>query len=249
MGVAGTLGPDAIATIASAAERAGLHGLWVNDTPGGDSLTALRAAAAATDRLRLATGVIPFDRHLPDDILAAAADLPADRLVLGVGSGQAAGPVLAATRERVARLKTGTTARVLVGALGPRMQDLAAADADGPLLSWLTPEVAAAQADHAHALSRAAHVALYVRTALDEGGMPRLRAEAERYGTFPKYAANFSRLGIVASATVITPDDVDERLPAYRAAVDEIVLRAMTDADDIEAYVRFAERAGELAGR
>jgi len=249
MGVVGTLGPDAIAAIASAAERAGLHALWVNDTPGGDSLAALRVAAEVTDRLWLATGVIPFDRYSARDILTAAADLPDDRLVLGVGSGQVAGPVLEAMREHVAELKAGTRAIVVVGALGPRMRELAAGHADGPLLSWLTPQVAAAQADRAHGFSPRAHVALYVRTALDDGGMPRLQAETERYSGFPKYAANFSRLGIAASATVMTPDDVDRRLPAYRAAVDEVVLRAMTDVDDLDAYVRFAERAGELAGR
>ena len=170
MGVAGTLGPDAIAEIAIASERAGLHALWVNDTPGGDSLAALRAAAAATTRIGLATGVIPLDRHTPDEILAAAAELPAARLTLGVGSGQASGPVLDRMRASVARLKAGTSARVVIGALGPKMRALAAEAADGPLLSWLTPELAATQAAQAHAVAPTAHVALYVRTALEDSG-------------------------------------------------------------------------------
>jgi alkanesulfonate monooxygenase SsuD/methylene tetrahydromethanopterin reductase-like flavin-dependent oxidoreductase (luciferase family) len=247
MGVAGTLGPDAIAEIAVAAEHAGLHALWVNDTPGGDSLAALRAAAAVTTRIGLATGVIPLDRHTPDEILAAAAELPAARLTLGVGSGQASGPVLDRVRASVARLKAGTSARVVVGALGPKMRALAAEAADGPLLSWLTPELAATQAAQAHAVAPTAHVALYVRTALEDGGMPRLRAETDRYARFPKYAANFARLQIAASATVISPADAD-LVTAYRAAVDEVVLRAITESDDVDAYVRFAERAGRLAG-
>ncbi|WP_029144648.1 LLM class flavin-dependent oxidoreductase [Microbacterium luticocti] len=247
IGVAGTLGPDAIARIAVGVEDAGLHALWVNDTPGGDALAGLRAAAAVTGRLTLGTGVVPLDRRTPEQILAAVADLPADRLVLGIGSGQASGPVLAATRDAVHTLREGTTARIVVGALGPKMRALAASDADGMLLNWLTPDAAAAQTAQAHAVSPSAYVALYVRTALDDGGMPRLRAEAGRYATFPKYAANFARLGIAADDTVLTPDDAADRLPAYRAAVDEVVLRAMTASDDVAAYVRFADRAAELA--
>ncbi|GAA3767107.1 LLM class F420-dependent oxidoreductase [Microbacterium kribbense] len=246
MGVAGTLGPDAIAKIAVAAERAGLYALWVNDTPGGDSLAALRAASAVTDRLVLATGVIPFDRYSADDIAAGATGLAAGRLVLGVGSGQLAGPVLSRVGDGVAQLKARTGARVVVGALGPKMRRLAAASADGPLLSWLTPQIAAAQADEAHGVSPAAHVALYIRAALEDEGMPRLVAETGRYAALPKYAANFARLRIAASDTVITPADAAVVVPAYRAAVDEIVLRAVTGADDVGAYLRFAEQAGEF---
>ena len=80
IGVAGALGPAAIASIAVAVEAAGFHALWVNDTPGADSLAAIGAAAAATDRLVLATGVVPVDRRPAAEILAAARDLGADVL-------------------------------------------------------------------------------------------------------------------------------------------------------------------------
>lgn len=245
VGVAGTLGPAAIAQIAAAAERAGLYALWVNDTPGGDALAALHAAAKSTDHLVLGTGVVPLDRRTPDEILIEADGLPEDRLMLGIGSGQASGPVLAAVGNAVDTLRARTAAGIIVGALGPKMRALAAEHADGMLLNWLPPDAAAAQSAQAHESAPGAHVALYVRTALDDGGMPRLRAESERYAGFPKYAANFARLGVTADQTVLTPGS--DGLSTYRKAVDEVVLRAMTASDKVTDYVRFVEHAGALA--
>ncbi len=249
IGVAGSLDPAVIARIAAAAEAAGLYALWVNDTPGGDALAAVHEAARVTDRLVLGTGVVPLDRYTPDEIVAKAADLPVDRFILGIGSGQASGPVLAPLRNAVDALRERTSAQIVVGALGPKMRALAVEAADGMLLNWLTPQLAAAQSAEAHEVAPGAHVALYVRTALDDDGMPRLRAEAERYARFPKYAANFARLQIAASDTVLTPGDAEDRLPGFRVAADEIVLRAIVASDDAAAYERFIERAGELAGR
>ena len=245
IGVAGSLGPSAIARIAAAAEHAGLYALWVNDTPGGDALAALHASAGATERLVLGTGVVPLDRYTPDEILTKADGLPEDRLMLGIGSGQASGPVLAAVRNAVHTLRAGTSAGIVVGALGPKMRALAIAESDGMLLNWLTPGDAAVQAAEAHEVTQGAYVALYVRTALDDEAMPRLRAESERYARFPKYAANFARLGIDAGDTVLTPESTS--LPDYRGAVDEVVLRAMTGSDDVGDYMRFVERAGRMA--
>ncbi|WEG09975.1 LLM class flavin-dependent oxidoreductase [Microbacterium horticulturae] len=245
IGVAGVLGPAAIARIAAAAEQAGLYALWVNDTPGGDALAALHEAARATETLVLGTGVVPLDRRTPDEILIDAAGLPEDRLILGIGSGQASGPVLAAVRNAVDALRERTAAGIAVGALGPKMRALAAEVADGMLLNWLPAREAAAQTVEAHEGAPGVNVALYVRTALDDGGMPRLRAEGERYARFPKYAANFARLGVAPDDTVLTPGA--EGLAAYRVAVDEVVLRAMTASDETDDYVRFVERAGALA--
>ncbi|WP_417562393.1 LLM class flavin-dependent oxidoreductase [Microbacterium sp.] len=246
IGVAGLLGPSAIARIGAAAEAAGLYALWVNDTPGGDALAALHAAAEVTENLVLGTGVIPLDRYTPDEILLRAEGLPEDRLMLGIGSGQASGPVLAAVGNAVDALRARTAAGIVVGALGPKMRQLATEVADGMLLNWLPPHVAAAQSAHAHETAPGAHVGLYVRTALDDDGMPRLRTETARYARFPKYAANFARLGVDAADTVLDPQCT--ALADYRAAVDEVVLRAMVASDDdVEAYRRFVTRAGELA--
>jgi alkanesulfonate monooxygenase SsuD/methylene tetrahydromethanopterin reductase-like flavin-dependent oxidoreductase (luciferase family) len=246
IGVAGSLGPERIARIAGAVEAAGFHGLWVNDTPGGDALAALGAAAQTTDSLVLATGVLPVDRRPAAQIAAEAASLPQDRLVLGIGSGGMRHGIVPVMRAAVADLRRDTSGRVTLGALGPRMRRLAASDADGPLLSWLTPDVAAAQAAEARSVNADVRVSLYVRAALDDAAVERLRVEAGRYASYPSYAANFARLGIAADETVISPTDAESRTDAYRAAVDEVVLRAITRGDDDADYLRFVDQAAAL---
>jgi alkanesulfonate monooxygenase SsuD/methylene tetrahydromethanopterin reductase-like flavin-dependent oxidoreductase (luciferase family) len=244
IGVAGALGPEAIAKIAPTVEAAGFHALWVNDTPGGDSLAALAAAARTTATLTLATGVIPVDRRPAAEVVRAARHLPHDRLVLGIGSGHARNGALARVREAVAELREHSSAQVLVGALGPRMRQLAARGADGPLLSWLTPAAARAQAAEARLEGAHAHVALYVRAAVDPGATARLDEETSRYAELPNYAANFARLGITAADTVLRPNGFAAGIRDYRSAVDEVVLRAITPGDDVADYAAFIEQAG-----
>ncbi len=247
IGVAGALGPDAIAQVARAAEEAGFRGLWVNDTPGGDALEGLAAAAAVTERIVLATGVIPLDRRSAAEIVADVErwGLPPERLVLGVGSGGARTGALALVGEGVRWLRERTAARILVGALGPRMRQLAAGGADGLLLSWLTPAVAAAHATEARAIAADTHVALYARTSVDDEGRVRRDAEADRYGTYPAYAANFSRLGIGPRETVLPLPGASLAVGAarYLAAVDELVLRAIPARDEPAAYGEFVRAA------
>lgn len=249
IGVAGSLGPAAIASIAAAVEAAGFHALWVNDTPGADSLAAIAAAAETTDRLALATGVVPVDRRPVDEIVAAVRDLPQERLVLGIGSGAARTGALALVGAAAARLRAGTRARVMVGALGPRMRQLAAEEADGPLLSWLTPARASDQAHDARSESRDAHVALYVRTALEPAAAERLARETAQYAGYPAYAANLQRLGILATDTTLDDRRFEAGLRSYRAAVDEVVLRAITPSGSADDIVRFVESAAaRIAG-
>lgn len=253
IGVAGVLGPDVIARIARAVESTGFDGLWVNDTPDGDAIAALGAAAQVTERITLATGVVPLDRRPASELARDidAAELPADRLVLGVGSGAARTGQLALVRGGVAELREHTDARIVVGALGPKMRALGADDADGVLLSWLTPDAAAEQAAEAHALDSSAHVALYVRTAFDPDARARMQREADRYASFPNYAANFERLGFDVGQTVLPQPDVQHArtgLRDYLDSVDELVLRAIVAEDDIVAYSAFAtDAAGAIA--
>jgi hypothetical protein len=246
IGVAGLLGPDAIARIAAAVEGAGFHALWVNDTPGGDALAGLAAAARVTERLVLATGVVAVDRRPVESLTAAIEALPHDRLVVGIGSGQARVGALALVRDAATRLREQTGARVLVGALGPKMREVAVTAGQGPLLSWLTPDIAGAQAREAHSISAAAHVALYVRTALDAAAHPKLQTEVDRYASYPNYRANFERLGIAAAGTVLDADTFARGIHAYREAVDEVVLRAIVAGEDVEDYVSFVETAARL---
>lgn len=247
IGLAGSLGPDAVARIAPAVEAAGFDTLWINDTPDGDALAALAAAARVTRTLHLATGVVPVDRRPAAEIAAEVASLalPLDRLTLGIGSGMAKEGALGRVREAVAVLHGAGLPRVLVGALGPKMRRLGADEAEGVLLNWVPPTEAAGQAA---ALPRTAHVAVYVRTAIADAARERLAAEAARYASFPNYAANFARMGVDAVDTTIR--DVTElggALAAYTDAVDEVVLRAIVPDDTVEAYLEFVRRTAPRA--
>ncbi|MET0827980.1 MAG: LLM class flavin-dependent oxidoreductase [Microbacterium sp.] len=250
LGVAASVGPDLAALLAARAEAAGFHALWVNDTPGADALAVLEAAARTTEHLTLATGVLPVDRRSAAQIGAQVRSraLPQDRLVLGVGSGQASTGALRLVKGAAAELRAELTARVVVGALGPRMRRLAVDATDGVLLSWLTPAGARHQAAEAHASAPQTHVALYIRTALDPAARLRLQTETARYAGFPAYAANFARLGIDPDDTVLDAGvhPLPARLDDYRHAVDEVVLRAITVGDTFDDYRRFIDTARPL---
>jgi alkanesulfonate monooxygenase SsuD/methylene tetrahydromethanopterin reductase-like flavin-dependent oxidoreductase (luciferase family) len=246
IGIAAAAGAELAAALAPEVERAGFHALWVNDTPGSDALEVLAAAAEVTENLVLATGVLPIDRRTPAAILdrVDALRLPTDRLVLGIGSGSGgAVGALARVGDAAAALRAASDSRVVVGALGPKMRRLAVEASDGVLLSWLTPQAARGQADAAHAVAPTAHAALYVRAATDPAATARLDDEARRYAGYPSYAANFARLGIAAADTVLRPDGFAARLGAYRAATDEVVLRAIVAGDDADDYGAFVTSA------
>lgn len=251
LGVAGSLGPDVIARIAPAVENAGFHTLWVNDTPDGDALAALAAAARVTERLHLATGVVPVDRRPADTIAAevASLDLPIERLTLGIGSGVSKAGALARVRQAVEVLHDAGVPRVVVGALGPKMRRTGAERAEGVLLNWVPPTEARTQADALHAISPAAHVAVYVRAAIVPAARERLDAETARYASFPNYAANFERMGVGAADTTIRDvTELSDALEAYTAAADEVVLRAVVPDDTVEAYLDFVRRAAPSPG-
>src|SRR3954452_18568133 len=99
--------PDALATAATAAEEAGFDSLWAGEhvvlpdpqvppspmapqDPALDPLLALAWAAAATSRLRLATGIVILPQRNPVVLAKQVASLDvlsAGRVTLGVGVG------------------------------------------------------------------------------------------------------------------------------------------------------------------
>lgn len=250
IGVAAAVGPDLAAALAPLIEAAGFHSLWVNDTPDADALAVLEAAAATTTTLQLATGVVPVDRRSAASLAAdvAGRGLPQKRMTLGIGSGARAVGALDLMTGAAATLRRQLSARVVFGALGPKMRRRAVENSDGVLLSWLTPEIAARQSAEAHGSAPDAHVALYVRTAVDPAARERLRDESRRYASFRSYAANFARLGMRVEDTVLdaaTPV-ATQRLAAYRSGVDELVLRAITPSDTLDDYRRFLDGARGL---
>lgn len=246
IGLPGATAPETVARVASTIEAAGFSALWINDTPNGDSLVGLHAAADVTSTLVLATGVIPVDRRSASDILSGAAGLPMERLTIGIGSGSSKRG-LELVGDAVAELRDGTAASVVVGALGPRMRRLAAERADGVLLNWLTPAAAAdALADlHRDAAGRPIRGVLYIRTAVDAAAIPALEAESARYDSSPAYAANLARIGAKAIDTTIAaidPGTLAPRVDEYAAIVDEVVLRVITADSTSEQILAFIDR-------
>lgn len=250
LGLAGSVPAEVVRQAARAAEQAGLHALWLNDTPAGDALAGLAVAAEVTTTLRLATGVIPLDRRPAHEIASSIAqlDLPLDRLVLGVGSGAARRP-LGLVAEGVAELQARLDVPIVLGALGPAMRRLGAEQADGLLLSWLTPATASAARDEAVADAAAAgrpapRVVLYARAITEPGALGALEQESARYAGYPNYAANFARVGHGALDATIRGVDhaaLASGIEDYVGAVDELVLRAITVDDSADAVRRFID--------
>ncbi len=86
----GRLTPKEFQGLASLAESEGYEDVWVPEGRGFDSITQLTAMATSTQRVRLATGILPVFSRTPMAIAMAAAGLAAvsgGRFVLGLGVG------------------------------------------------------------------------------------------------------------------------------------------------------------------
>jgi alkanesulfonate monooxygenase SsuD/methylene tetrahydromethanopterin reductase-like flavin-dependent oxidoreductase (luciferase family) len=245
-GVAGALPHDVVRTLASAAEAAGYHTFWVNDTPNGDGLAGLRAAAQVTSQIQLGVGVIPLDRQ-PADVIARRVDelaLPQERLIVGIGSGNPRGG-LERVREGAATLEERIEAPIVVGALGPNMCAMAGRSSDGVLLNWLTAEYVAPSAAIVTAAARDSSrprplILGYVRTVFGPGAREVFTEEAGRYGGYPAYAANFTRMGTPAEATAVigeTAAEIQAGLASFTGELDETVVRAITGEESADAYM------------
>ncbi|WP_345800510.1 LLM class flavin-dependent oxidoreductase [Microbacterium sp. AZCO] len=253
IGLPGETPAATVERVAALAEELGFASFWLNDTPRGDSLAGLRAAADSTRRIRLASGVIPIDRRSAAQIIGDVRDLdlPEGRLVVGIGSGGLARP-LAAVAEAADALQSALEAGIVIGALGPRMRRLGATGSDGVLLNWLTAPIAAETADEIHRAAgdagRDGRAILYLRTAIEPDAREALAQQAALYGSIPSYAKNFAALGISALDAAIGPDDdVSGRLGEYLTSVDEVVLRVITADASERSYLDFVKRAADLA--
>jgi alkanesulfonate monooxygenase SsuD/methylene tetrahydromethanopterin reductase-like flavin-dependent oxidoreductase (luciferase family) len=243
-GVAAAVSHAVIREVAREAEQLGYTSFWCNDTPGADGLAALAEAADVTTTITLGVGVIPLDRR-PADVIAAdvaALSLPQDRLLLGVGSG--GDRRVSKVREGIERLHELVSAPVIVGALGPKMTQVAGEVGDGVLFNWQTPATAMSAGqicrDAAEAAGRPRpQVMAYVRTALLPQADQRLDTEAGRYGRVPAYAAHFARMGVSARETAVSGPDaasLQPQIAAHETSLDETIVRAIT-ADDTAASI------------
>jgi alkanesulfonate monooxygenase SsuD/methylene tetrahydromethanopterin reductase-like flavin-dependent oxidoreductase (luciferase family) len=255
-GIVGALDLETVRAIAARAEELGIHSLWINDTPGGDSLAGLEVAAQATSRILLATGVISVDRKPAAQIIKEIDErgIPRERLIVGIGSSAKPSPLrLVSDNLEILNERPGAT--VVVGALGPKMRQLGAEQSNGLLFNWLTPEYARVTTQEMRNQAQAASnmdvvAATYIRTAFGDDAMPRLEAEAANYSSIPSYAANFARLGITALETSVhsdTADGIVAGIAAFDGTVDHAIVRAITPNDDVDHYLRLLDVIAPLA--
>ena len=76
--------------IAIAAEAAGFESVWVPESGGRDAISLITAFAAATDRIKIATGILPIFSRTPTVTAMSAAGvagISGNRFVLGLGTG------------------------------------------------------------------------------------------------------------------------------------------------------------------
>jgi alkanesulfonate monooxygenase SsuD/methylene tetrahydromethanopterin reductase-like flavin-dependent oxidoreductase (luciferase family) len=220
---------DDLAAIVRAAETSGYAAVFLPEITGRDALVTLGALAGETRDLLLGTGVVPMRSRTVLLLAMAAATVQersGGRLLLGVGTGDAARGALADLRETVSALRgafagepvsrRGVAARlsldpgrpvpVWVSALGPGSMRLAGAVADGVLLNWCPPERAAfARARVAEGAEEAGRdpaevtVAAYVRSWVgddEEAALGALRRAAGEYARYPAYARQFDEAGL-----------------------------------------------------
>lgn len=248
-GIAAATLSSLIGPLASAAEEYGYDTFWVNDTPGADGFEALQLAAEKTKRIRLGVGVIPVDRRAAEVIVEAIgnANLPADRLIVGIGSGGVLYGSLDLVRAAVETIRNQAGVAIAVGALGPRMVDLAAEQADAVVLNWLTPRQARFSTQDVREREGKGHhceVVAYVRVALPEG-FEQLSGEADRYASFPAYARHFARMQTQPLDTCAygTREQIQAGLAAFDRYVDETVVRAISERETLDAYLGILKSA------
>ncbi len=250
-GLAGPAPEETVLAAARAAEEAGYRTFWLNHPPTYDALPKLgRVARAAA--IPVATGVIPISARTPQSILEgmAEAGLPVDRFRLGIGSGFGSRP-LGRVREAIPELRAGTSAELVLAALGPRMCELAGELADAVLLSQLTPDggrerIRQVQEAADRAGRARPRIYVYVRTALGAPGIAALEREAAGYQKIPVYAASYRALGtgpLDAAVRAATPAEVRDGLARWGGLADEVVIRALTADDATDDVLAILEAA------
>jgi alkanesulfonate monooxygenase SsuD/methylene tetrahydromethanopterin reductase-like flavin-dependent oxidoreductase (luciferase family) len=213
---------------------------------GRDALTTLAAMFCSASKVRGTLGVaaVPMHHRLVLPLLASTLNELSDgRFSLGIGVSH---PEQTAAfgvdfpsrqidymRDWIRDLKSRSTDGVaygggwpvLIAALGPRMVQLGAEEADGLILNWLTPEHAAFAVERirqAAAAGASPRAALYVRFMTTDA----LHQDAARYDALANYHRNFLVQGIttpgnIVSRTTLPRDDLSaarDRLDAYRAS-------------------------------
>ncbi len=121
-----------------------------------------------------------------------------DQLFSGEAT-DARGEVFSSRRFRLGITPLPPRPTVHLGAMGPRMLELAAGRADSVFLNWASPSEVARAVGEARAVREDARTATYVRVAVDpdrEAARDALAAQFGQYAALPAYAAHFERQGL-----------------------------------------------------
>src|SRR3954467_6784824 len=207
------------------AEAEGYDDVWTGETAGPDGFTPLALAAAWTERLRLATGIVnPYTRGLPLVAQHAAAlqDASGGRFVLGLGSssnviverwnGVAFTKPLSKMREAVETLRPILAGErgpggsrlerapappppIVVAALRGRMLALAAELADGAFTNFLPLSGARQVAEAFVADGKELVCRFFCVPGPADDALPLARRLFAAYGTVPVYTEFFRWLG------------------------------------------------------
>ena len=206
-------------------EAAGYDDVWTSETAGHDGFTPLALAAAHTERLRLATGVVnPYTRGpaVLAQHCAALADVSRGRFVLGLGSSsnviverwngvpfekplsrmraaiEGLRPVLAGDRGPGGfKLETPPAypVPIVVAALRGKMLGLAAELGDGAFTNFLPLSGTRQVAEAFGAPDKELVCRFFCFPDAEEAALPPARRMLVAYATVPVYAAFFRWLG------------------------------------------------------
>ena len=248
-GIDATVSADVAGALAERVESLGYGSFWTNGSPASGAFDVLEAAANASD-LDLGVGVLPLTGIQVDQIIeqVRTRDLPQDRLWLGIGSNRKPG-ALAEVRQACETLRAELDCRIVSGAVGPRMTQLAAEVADCVLFTWWPHnEIASSRQLVAEAAADAGLevpvIASYVRCALLPQAREAVKDKAERYAQIPRYAEVFARNDITAAESVVTGrdrDDLIERIEREEVVIDLPIIRAITAEDTVDSLSELAE--------
>lgn len=238
---------DGAVELAQRIEQLGYGALWLPETMGRDPFVHIAHLAGYTERLVLATGIANIHHRHPGAMVQAAnslAEQSGGRFVLGLGVSHK--PLVEGVRRLdygrpVAMMRSyldameaspyaspAPTAPVprLLGALGPKMLELAARRTDGAHPYWTTPEHTA-EARRRLGPGKLLCVEQKVVLTTDPSQARSTAARAlQLYADLPNYRSNWLRLGF-------TDEEIDGRADRL---IDALV--AWGDATTVVAHLR-----------
>lgn len=261
----GALPLESLRALARTAEEHGYTSLWINvERDDIDLSAALGALLEETTGIEVGVGVVPTHLY---DVAAVVRQLvetglPLHRVILGLGMGPGVGALarLSEVIERSRRL--APTLRLACGVSGVKGVRLAAVEADGLVLSWMTRPFAAGVRERLAAAAAEVGRAvpptyLYVRAAWGPHGRALMVAATDAMRQYPRHRANLAAmgepgfLGIVAEQAADVATGMGDYAGPWQVVLRPVLERA--DAAELEplraAVAELAPGAGGTAPR